>query len=547
MSDASLPAEVEERINAMRTGMTLAWHARQAPDRMAITSDQGNRTFGEMSANANKLVKALRTRGIETEDALALLCSNRPEFLETHNACMRGGFRITPLNWHLDNEAISYIADDCEARVLVADARFPDAAIEAANNAPKIEVCISIGGDIAGFENWEDLLAENDGEDIENPVRGTQMLYTSGTTGRPKGVYRPPAQEAASAADQARIAARQAAAQGGQQGTQASAANYTPGESVSLLTGPLYHAAPLGINALGPLNAGVGLVLMDKWDPEDTLRLIEKHKITHTHMVATMFHRLLKLPDDVRNKYDISSMTYIIHGAAPCPPHVKKAMIDWFGMVVYEYYAATEGGGGYFLTPEEALEKPGSVGKPTDPTGSKIMDEDGNELPQGESGYIYFRAPATARFNYFKAEAKTNDAYRGDYFTLGDMGYFDEDGYLFLNGRSAETIISGGVNVYPQETDDVLLQHPAVLDVCTVGVPNEEWGEEVKSVVQLHEGLEPSEELVEELKEFARSKIPAFKCPRSIDFADDLPRLPAGKIMRHKVRAPYWEGRESKI
>lgn len=544
MSDAKLPPEMEERIAAMRTGMTIALHARQAPDRMAMISDAGDRTFGEMNANANRLVRALRKRGIKNEDGLALLCSNRPEFLETHTACMRGGLRMTPVNWHLDSEAVSYVTDDCEAKVLVADARFSDTAVQAAKVASAVSVKIAVGGDIPGFENWDDVIGAEDGSDIDDPVRGSQMLYTSGTTGRPKGVYRKPAEEGRQAAMQARAAASQAGGAGGGFG---GAAAYDPETSVSLLTGPLYHAAPLSINALGPLNQGVGLVLMDRWDPEETLRLIEKHRITHTHMVATMFHRLLKLPDEVRNKYDVSSMTYIIHGAAPCPPHVKKAMIDWFGMVVYEYFAATEGGGGYFLTPEEALAKPGSVGKSPDPESSRILNEDGDELPAGETGLIYFKAPDTGRFEYFKASEKTRDAYRGDYFTLGDMGYMDEDGYLFLTGRSAETIISGGVNVYPQATDDVLLQHPAVMDVCTIGVPNEEWGEEVKSVVQLHPGMAGSDELAEELIEFAKVRLAGFQCPRSVDFAEDLPRLPAGKIVRHKVRAPYWEGREKSI
>ena len=237
----------------------------------------------------------------------------------------------------------------------------------------------------------------------------------------------------------------------------------------------------------------------------------------------------------------------MIHGAAPCPVHVKRAIIDWFGPIVWEYYAATEGGGGFLIDSETWLEKPGSVGRTENPEGTRIIDDEGNEVPQGETGYIYFKAPEVGRFEYFKAPEKTSESYRGDWFTLGDMGYFDEDGYLYLSGRSAETIISGGVNIYPQEVDAALLQHPAVLDACTVGVPNDEWGEEVKAVVQLADGFEASEETALDIIAHAKAHLAGFKCPRSVDFAKDLPRLPSGKIQRRLVRAPYWEGRDKQI
>jgi long-chain acyl-CoA synthetase len=286
---------------------------------------------------------------------------------------------------------------------------------------------------------------------------------------------------------------------------------------------------------------------MDKWDPEETLRLIQQHRVTHTHMVATMFHRLLHLPEATRARYDLSSLRFVIHGAAPTPVHEKQAMIDWLGPIVYEYYAATEGGGNYFVTPQEWLRKPGTVGRSITPEGTKILDDDGNPVGADQTGTIYFRAPEVGRFEYFKAPEKTAQSYRGDWFTLGDMGYLDADGYLFLNGRSAETIISGGVNIYPQEIDEQLLDHPAVLDVCTVGVPNEEWGEEVKSVVQLEADQVASPELAAELIAFARSRLPTFKAPRSIDFVTELPRLSSGKIQRRLVRTPYWAGRQRQI
>ena len=312
---------------------------------------------------------------------------------------------------------------------------------------------------------------------------------------------------------------------------------------MNLCTGPAYHAAPLLLNIIQPLVSGATVVMMERWDAEETLRLMQRHRVTHTHMVATMFHRLLQLPQETRRRYDTSSMRVIVHGAAPCPVHVKHAIIEWFGPIVWEYYAATEGGGGFIVGSQEWLTKPGTVGRPGPEFDNKILDDDGNAVPAGTVGTIYMRAPSRGRFQYFKDRKKTSSSYRGEYFTLGDMGYFDADGYLFLTGRSAELIISGGVNIYPQEIDNELLKHPAVLDVCTIGVPNDEWGEEVKSVVQLRPGHAPSQALAAELLAWARERLANFKCPRSIDYTTDLPRLPSGKIQRRMVREPYWQGR----
>jgi long-chain acyl-CoA synthetase len=285
----------------------------------------------------------------------------------------------------------------------------------------------------------------------------------------------------------------------------------------------------------------VGVVLMDGWDAEETLRLIEKHRVTHVHLVPIMFHRLLSLPEEVRRRYDLSSLKRIAHGAAPCPVDVKKAMIDWVGPIIWEYYAATEGAG-TSVESDEWLRKPGTVGRVPD-AHVEIRDEEGNPVPTGEVGTIYLRAPdePEARFEYYKDSEKTSRAYRGDFFTLGDMGYIDEDGYLFLTDRSADLIISGGVNIYPAEVDAVLLTHPAVADSCTIGVPNDEWGEEVKAVVELKPGWEPSEELARELIEYCRDRLAHYKCPRSVAFDDDLPRHETGKLYRRLVRERYRE------
>ncbi len=543
MSQTTTPP-VSERRQMATVGMGLAWHAQQTPDRRAIASDAGNRTFAELNAHANQLARAVRRRGVGKGDSLGLVCSNRPEFPETLNAGLRSGLRSTPINWHLTGEEIAYILNDCEAKVFVADARFADACAEAAKAAPGLVAKFAIGGSIEGFESYEEALAAESGDDIDDPVLGRQMLYTSGTTGRPKGVNRPAAGIAAdpdtpAGRDRTREQSGDTPAPAEQPGA------YHDGD-VHLCTGPAYHAAPLGISLNRPLAAGATVVFMDGWSPEETLRLIQEHNVTHSHMVATMFHRLLGLPDDVKKKYDTSSLRYVVHGAAPCPVEVKKAMIEWWGPVIYEYYAATEGGG-TSVGPEDWMKKPGTVGRPRGNQVVEVWDNDGNKCPPGEIGTVYIKAPERGRFEYYKDPDKTASAYKGNYFTLGDMGYFDEDGDLFLTGRTAELIISGGVNIYPAEVDAVLLQHPAVDDVATVGAPNEDWGEEVRSVVQLKDGIEASDELATELMEFARERLAHYKCPRSIDWDTALPRHDTGKIYRRLVRDRYWEGRTRQI
>ena len=506
---------------AAANGMTLAFHAAEAPDRPAIASDAGNRTFAELNAGANRLVRALRGRGVTAGQSLALICSNRPEFAEVIAACQRGGLRMTPVNWHLTGGEAAYIVDDCEATAVVADARFPELAAEAVATAPGVRVKLAVGGDIPGFERYDAVTMTEDGQDIDDPVAGSSMLYTSGTTGRPKGVHRPTPPVIS------RIAAT------GLYG-------YKPGDDMHLCTGPLYHAAPLAFSLSAPLAAGVGVVLMDGWDAEETLRLVERHRVTHTHMVPTMFHRLLQLDDETRGKYDLSTLRFIIHGAAPCPVAVKQALMDWLGPIVWEYYAATEGTG-TFCDPHTWLARPGTVGKPNPADQVKVGDDQGNALPAGEVGLVWIKAPAVGRFEYYKDSGKTSSSYApaGDYFTLGDMGYLDEDGYLFLTDRTANLIISGGVNIYPAEVDAVLLEHPAVADAATIGIPNPEWGEEVKAVVELRAGYDASSELASDILTFCRDRLARFKCPRSVDFIDALPRQDNGKIYKRLLRDRY--------
>jgi long-chain acyl-CoA synthetase len=287
------------------------------------------------------------------------------------------------------------------------------------------------------------------------------------------------------------------------------------------------------------------IVFLDRWDSEAVLRLIEQRRITHSHLVPIMFQRLLALPPDVRGKYDLSSLQRITHGAAPCPPEVKRAMIEWLGPVLFEYYAGSEGGAGFHVTSEEWLTKPGTVGRRPSPEAARIVGDDGQECPVGVAGTIYMKAPVA--FEYFKDPKKTQAARLGDYFTLGDIGYLDADDYLFLTGRSAETIIAGGVNIYPQEVDNELIKHPAVEDSCTIGVPHDEYGEEVRAVIQLKAGHQPSEALRQEILAYAVANLAKFKIPRGLDFVDELPRSAAGKVLRNRVREPYWAGRARQI
>ncbi len=503
------------------SGMGIAFHAKKLPHNKAIISEHGERTFLELNANCNRFANFLLEKGLQPGDAIAIVCKNRPEFLEALFGPLRIGLRITPINWHLTPEEICYIVENCEAKVVVCDAEFSNF-FSAINDAIPDVLLMSVDGENSLANPFLETISKFDDSDITKPVAGRSMLYTSGTTGRPKGVFRkenpPPSKTEQLTLD---------------------TAAFDPDSDFSICPGPAYHAAPLGLNINISLMAGVGVYLMDKWDAEKMLSLIDQYKCTHTHMVATMFHRILRLPEETKSRYDLSSMRWILHGAAPCPVEVKQGMMDWMGPILYEYYAATEGGG-CFIQPKEWLDKPGSVGRANEGTEVKILDDNFKEVEIGEEGTIYFSAPSKGRFEYYKAEEKTSGAYWGDYFTMGDIGFCDKDGYHFLTGRSADTIISGGTNIYPQEIDNVLLMHEKVAEVCCVGVPNKEWGEEIKAVINLEAGAD-QDEVLKELVAMSEERLSGFKKPKSYEFwKEELPRLPTGKIQRNLVKKRFW-------
>lgn len=516
----------EESAAALRGAAELGvapafWAARQA-DKTAIFGMSGpTRTFGQLNANANRIARLLRDQGLKPGDAVALICPNRAEFADVLFGRQRSGLRMTPVNWHMTAEEMAYVINNCEASALFADTQVAGVG-EAAAQCPRLKVKVAIGGDLQGFAGYETALGQFPGEDIADPARGHTMLYSSGTTGRPKGVYKP----------------------------NAPIATYDPAYSeddVHFCAGPAYHASPMAGDVRRALVNGVPTVLLDRWESEKVLAAIERHRVTRSHFVPIMFQRLLSLSDAARKAYDLGSLRRISHGAAPCPPEVKQAMIAWLGPVLFEYYAGSEGGVGFWVSSQEWLKKPGTVGRRPDPLAAKILNDEGRELPAGQPGTIFMRLEDQGGFEYFKDAAKTDSGRRDGYFTMGDVGYFDSDDYLFLTGRSAETIIVGGVNIYPQEIDNELIRHPAVADACTVGVPHEEYGEEVRAVIELAPGYAPSDALKEEILAYARQAAAKYKVPRAVEFADRLPRSEAGKIQRNKVRAPYWQGRARAI
>ena len=505
--------------------------AQETPERTAVVSAAGQeQTFGELFDRVNKISHGLRALGLKKGGAVAMIMSNVPEYLEVFLATQQIGVYITPVNYHLTGPEIAYILDNCGAEVLVVGEKFGDAARKAVDELGyDLSKCYSVGS-IEGFQPYEKLYEGQSGDLPENRVAGQLMLYTSGTTGRPKGVRRPLEDNDPDAT--AMVSTLMGAL-----------FDLKAHDGVHMVTGPLYHAAPGGFGTSG-LHLGHTLVLVEKWDAEECLALIEKYNVTVSHMVPTMFYRCLNLPEDVKQKYDLSSVECIIHGAAPIAIDKKKAVIDWWGPVLVEYYGATEGGGAICKS-EQWLEKPGTVGQPWPGSQIKILDEDKKELPANEAGTV-FMSSMIGEFEYYKDKAKTDkNRAEGGLFTVGDVGYLDDDGWLYLCDRDSDLIISGGVNIYPAEVEKTLILHDKIEDVAVFGIPNEDFGESVQAVVQLKVGVEAGEEVKEEILDFAKERLAKFKLPRAIDFADSLPRLDTGKLYKRFLKEQYKEAYEA--
>lgn len=508
--------------------------AKKFPEKVAITiSTTGDRqTYKQLNERSNQLAQLWWKQGLRAGDHIAIFLENHLNFMEVVWAALRSGIYLTPINWHLTTEEAAYILDDCEAKSIVTSARIKQA--EGLKAFPsQCESWLSLDGGLAGFEDYETALAVHSAEPLAEEPAGAYMLYSSGTTGRPKGIKRPlPGKTIEAHAHAFAVNQRNLW--------------YVDESTVYLSPAPLYHSAPIAF-CTATLVLGGSIVIMPKFDALEAIQAIGKFKITHTQCVPTMFSRMLKLDID-RNRYDLSSLRVVVHAAAPCPRKVKEQMLDWFGDIIYEYYAGSEANGFTHVTSEEWRKKPGTVGKAL--MGKlHICDESGKELPTGETGLIYFEMPQLS-FEYHKDPEKTKKAQHPEHpnwSALGDVGYLDEDGYLFLTDRATFMIISGGVNIYPQEIEDVLTMHPKVADVAVIGIPNEEMGEEVKAVVQLAKGIAASAELEAELLGYAREHIAHYKCPRTVDFVDELPRLPTGKLYKRILRDRYWGNSTSRI
>ena len=508
-------------------------YATQHPDRaafiMASTGEQV--TYAEYEARSNQLAHFLRDVGLGIHDHYSIFMENNNRYLESCSAGERAGLYYTCINSYLKADELAYILNNSESKVLITSADKYAVAQEAIKDAPGISHCLVVdGAGVDGATDYASTLASYPSTPIADECLGTSMLYSSGTTGQPKGILRP--------------------LEIGPPDEPLPLFTFLTGlweyrdDMIYLSPAPLYHSAPQAAVGL-TIRQGGTVVIMERFDPEEYLNLVPQYQVSHSQLVPTMFSRMLKLPEEVRAKADLSSMETAVHAAAPCPVQVKEAMIEWWGPIIHEYYGATEGLGFTALNSQEWLANKGSVGKVI--LGDlHILDEEGNPSPPGEPGEIWFKT--ASEFSYFNNAAKTaeSSSQDGSMRTVGDVGYL-KDGFLYLTDRSTFMIISGGVNIYPQETENLLITHPKIADAAVFGVPNEDLGEEVKAVVQVMPGIAADDTLVNELMEFCAANLSRQKCPRSIDFEDELPRLPTGKLYKRVLKDRYWGEGKSRI
>jgi long-chain acyl-CoA synthetase len=511
---------------------TVAYQARLQPDAPAVIMGGSGETvsFAQLDERSNQLAQLLRSRGLGHGDHIAVVMDNNARYLEVTWAAQRSGLYYTAINSHLRSGEVQYIVDDCGAAALVTSPAMGEAV--SALDLSRVPTRLCVGTGLPGFEHYDEVVARQPTGPVADEAEGREMLYSSGTTGKPKGVRKaiqltPPGDPTALPV----LLAMNLATRG-----------LGPG-SVYLSPAPLYHSAPL-VWSMSVQRLGATVVVMEHFDPEQCLALIERYRVTHAQFVPTMFVRLLKLPKDVRRRYDLSSLQFAVHAAAPCPVPVKRQMLDWWGPIIHEYYAGTEDIGSTAITPEEWLAHPGSVGRPLEEC--HIVGPEGDELPAGHAGTVYFSGGRS--FEYHNDPDKTASITDGrGWRTLGDVGYVDGDGYLYLTDRAAHMIISGGVNIYPQEAENVLSSHTAVADVAVLGVPDAEMGEQVKAVVQPVPGATAGPELEEELLRYCRAELATYKCPKTVDFVAELPRDPNGKLYKRVLKERYWAGHDTRI
>ncbi len=512
--------------------------AETTPDKAAaIMADTGETlTYKQLDDRSNQLAQLLWAEGLRPGDHVAILMENRLDYFVCFWAATRSGLYITAINRYLQPDESSYIVNDSNSQALFTSAAMAELVEPIPALSPGLKILLSVGGGVDGFDDFDTAVDAHPAEPLASQPRGETMLYSSGTTGQPKGIKRP---LTGTEIDDPEAMSGVTLLLTGLFGANAEATYLSPA--------PLYHSAPLGFTTSFQ-SMGATVVVMPRFDAAEALRYLDQYEITHSQWVPTMFSRMLKLPEEDLVGHDWSKHKMAIHAAAPCPVEVKKQMFDLWGPIIYEYYAGTEVNGFVFCTPDDWLAHPGTVGKSIlGPV--RICDEMGNELPNGESGTIYFEREEMP-FEYHNAPEKTKGAQHPDHptwSTLGDVGYLDDEGYLYLTDRKAFMIIAGGVNIYPQEIEDCLIMHPKVADVAVFGVPNPDLGEEVKAVVQPEAGIEQTPELAQELLAYTAEHIARYKVPRTLDFRDELPRLPTGKLYKRLLRDEYWAANESKI
>ncbi|MFT4773926.1 MAG: long-chain acyl-CoA synthetase [Ilumatobacter sp.] len=486
-------------------------------------------TFSELDAAANRLSRLLRAAGLEPGDHIAICMENHDRYMEVIWGCHYAGLVYTATSSRLQSAELEYIINDCGARAYITSKYKADQAADMIDKTPNVELRLMLDGAIDGYEAYETAVEAQSPEPLDEArIAGMDMLYSSGTTGMPKGITRAFPNEPLETWNNGVTMLCQML--------------FAVDDTKRYLSpAPFYHAAPLRF-CMSMHALGATIVAMENFDAEGYLQLVEKYDITHSQVVPTMFVRMLKLDADARSKYDMSSLEYVIHAAAPCPAPTKKSMIEWFGPVIHEYYAGSEGNGFVYCNSESWLAHEGTVGQAI--TGIlHVCDDNFEEVPQGQPGTIFFEGGA--EFEYHNDAEKTKGSrHPKGWSTLGDVGYLDEDNFLYLTDRKAYMIISGGVNIYPQEAENILVTHDKVIDVAVFGVPNEDFGEEVKAVVQPRVMPTTDEEraqLASELIQFCKSQIADVKCPRSIDFRDELPRHPTGKLYKRLLQREYYE------